>query len=797
MQITAFASGPATYTLGRIATYYRKKEDPDLSSKDPITDQEARRALVRCGFVWDREDVWVLEPASLEAESLSVQYQDRLARRGYEKLPEGEIATRWMNDREGLEAVGVRVRDVRRVLVNPNSSNGYPTMGRWGEEKYHPTIMSQVGWLKRQLGVFRVPLETSNIEQDVHYWMRERDWTVDEGKLDEWYEKMLKTRPELFLWQGKCKQDAYKAQKLMAQQMRFYTCCPRFIALVLQELTQSFEARCRNVVSDWRLHSAQGVSLAYGGAAVVVAALQAQMEATGFGYVHCGDDTWVALLIKGLTDTGADDRIVLFSLDASSFDLTQDSEIVDEIKLALYYELSRTDPVLARFWYNCMRRRPTVVAQSLVYMMEDCGPSGMPLQSKINDMIMEAYLHRLETAIHRRTQEQEFALGLALHGVESTMLRELPPLIESVGRGMRLSIRLEDMHVHRHSTIQKALEDRPFLFLGYYFHTREFEYGPEITVMIDVPRQMAAMPYPGGAYVEDRILFEIRETVRLASIILNWGIPTIELEEAFRAGAQAALAQLAKAERMIENWSPDERQHFWNAAADYFGVPTYGLDPIKDLIGLRRGLEQMTDLQNPGAYKLWRMTEEAEETVARFLPGGREKDEPARGAADEYRRAFWMRKRTEEGVMVRWSNAKMDSLASMTKVSRAASRPPTHPVTAANHGRPPPTARWGPDKPPRKKKAPQRTAPPMHTLSRREFEKTDPRYLGTKGLAMFRGSKMSAMEMFNHFEELDWRPNWHGRLESLNEDLYEGGFEYYDDDEDLAFEVMGEAYTDR
>jgi hypothetical protein len=85
----------------------------------------------------------------------------------------------------------------------------------------------------------------------------------------------------------------------------------------------------------------------------------------------------------------------------------------------------------------------------------------------------------------------------------------------------------------------------------------------------------------------------------------------------------------------------------------------------------------------------------------------------------------------------------------------------------------------------------------MHTLSRREFEKADPRYLGTKGLAMFRGSKMSAMEMFNHFEELDWRPNWHGRLESLNEDLYEGGFEYYDDDEDLAFEVMGEAYTDR
>lgn len=522
------------------------------------------------------------------------------------------------------------------MKINTKSDNGYPVGGKMDD----PLAAGKVFGLAKTIRQRAVEVARTRGPRALYAWVREQE----------------DSSPEIWLLKGKTKGDYYKKGKVGAGELRFYNAFGRQVVLNMQVATQVLERQSRNILDNpLRYRSGLGISLVRGGAEELVAALDAQLADGGYAYVHVGDDSWVVVKAGG--------RVILFALDCSSFDLTQHGDCTKEVHGVIRDELERVDAVAANLWHALARERTVVLVGGAVVRMKHAGPSGMPLQSKVNDVLMDVMISRTL----RKGSEADWLDAERLDG-----------LLQEVGGGMGFSVRLESYTACEASTLKEVLVKHPFLFIGYYFYTED----DKVRVVADLPRSMAQMPYPSQAWIKKDYELEVLEAMRLGSIYMSQGIYPME-------GSKAQEAFRLTVEKQLEEVIDKQKTEVYDESL-LFAVSgdVHGPAPIPSLSGLlaavRRPLTQ-----------LWDRSEEPElESVSEFISGDWatevEREEVARGADRPW-----------------------DMTPSVKPVPIRHKATPTHPATWENWGRPPPTAVWGPDKPPRQRFRMEKTSAPM------------------------------------------------------------------------------------
>jgi len=383
----------------------------------------------------------------------------------------------------------------RPITINLSSSNGLPVMGKFegvGAEK----VVALMKMARKELD----DAYARDPKEGVWDWLRAQE----EDPRRSWLVTLL----------GRCKTDFYKTEKVREASLRFYNVFPRQLMLIMQGATQVLEANGRSIADDDRLHTFSGASFVHGGADRLVAQLDAQLARDGRAFVHMGDDSWVVLRLPG--------GILMFDLDCSSFDLTQHGTVTEEVHAAFRDQLSRVDPVAAQLWYALMRTRLVLTAGSVVRRWTHGGPSGAPLQSKVNDVLMHVMIERV---LARRSET----------------LEEVREAVSQEGARMGFVVRMDNAHIEPVGTVRAYLVRRPFLFVGYYLYNAR----GRVQVVADVPRTMAQMVYPNLDHMQQEELEEF-EAVRLGSLTLSFGEAPPQGERAYDAMRSGALALLDK-----------------------------------------------------------------------------------------------------------------------------------------------------------------------------------------------------------------------------------------------------------
>lgn len=520
------------------------------------------------------------------------------------------------------------------ITVNPNSDNGFPVLGKWSTPGAAKMCQELAVSVRKELLLSR----------DVNAWLREAE----------------DRRPWLVALRGKAKADYYSPEKIVEARVRFYNAFPRQMMLNMQIATQVLEHYARNILTEEGCTSGIGVSLVRGGAADLVAALDAQLHRAGVAYVHVGDDSWVAVK-RGR-------EVVMFALDCSNFDLTQHRAVTQEVHEAIREQLALVDEKAAALWHAYARERVVVTTGTLVRRFLHAGASGMPLQSKVNDVLMDVMLDRLAVELGDRSES----------AIEQSVRR--------VGADMGFSVRLEQFAAVRAETLQEALELQPFLFIGYYFHVR----GGEVRACADIPRTFAQVPYPALKWCKSDKELLVTEAMRLGSISLNLGMPTRELDAAFETFREEARALVQRA--LDAHGDVQDPRLRWAVQESPWALPAQS-----SLAGLLRAMDR-----DPA--QLW-MVREAE------LPST----------------SLWVAvEGTSWADMVEAEEEPEWRPPSLSVQGRTLpqGRVPTHPVTSRNDGRPPPTAVWGPNRPPRDTWAPSARQRRRDGIARREFEES-------------------------------------------------------------------------
>lgn len=504
------------------------------------------------------------------------------------------------------------------VSVNPHSDNGFPVLGTWSDPGAAKMCADLAHTLEAELRSC----------DDVDAWLREKE----------------KTQPYLAAVKGKAKADYYSEKKVAGCMLRFYNVFPRHMMLLMQKATQVLEMYTKHINNSGS-HSGIGVSLVRGGGADMVAALESQLAASDEAYVHVGDDSWVAIRRDG--------QVVMFALDCSNFDLTQHGDTTREVHGVLKRELERIEPKSAALWHAYARERVTVVTGSIVRRFRHAGPSGMPLQSKVNDVLMDVMINRTLDALRggKLTEERVAAA------------------VEEAGSGMGFVVRLEQYSQLVAENLVDALGQVPFLFIGYYFHVR----AGQVRVHADIGRTLAQLPYPSLKWARTEKELVVTEAMRVGSIALNLGMPSVGMDGAFDAFRSGAVALIEKA--LGTHGDVMDPKLRWAVQEVPWGEPA-----MASLSGLLKAVRR-------DAGFLW-LTKEVElVSISEFLPLSWADEAEAEEEAElEEVGGTAVRPALEPGLR---------------RVALRKKAPSTHPVTMGNDGRMPPTAVWGPDKAPR------------------------------------------------------------------------------------------------
>lgn len=512
---------------------------------------------------------------------------------------------------------------LRTVSVNPNSDNGFPVLAKYSSPGAPEMVMGLALTIRKEL---QKAIAGDSV-----------------GGVKEWKEAAEEERPWLVSLRGKCKADCYSTKKIQEGKLRYYNAMPRQIMLNIQVASQVYEGLSQTILTEG--NSGIGLSLVRGGAQDLVTVLDARLALRGRAYVHVGDDSWVTLKVGR--------NVVRFALDCTSFDLTQHGDATKEVHRAVWRQLRRIDAIAADLWYEYARGRQVVLMGTLVRYLRHAGPSGMPLQSKINDALMEVLIVRaLET------------------GCDWTNAEAVDSVLQDVGRGLGFKVRVEQHSCLIAETVKEALEQESFLFIGYYFHVRD----GEVRVCADLPRSLAQLPYPNLKWMKTDKEMIVSEAMRVGSILMSLGMPTRASEAAVERWRAEAIRQLKVA---IETYGDVTSNSLRWALGEVAVGPALELN----LTGLIKALERDPRL-------LW-MTKEEE------LP-----------STSELVSLAWADMVESEEESAALTHRFFVPPASM--VVKAVSAPKgvqaTHPVTDGNDGRPPPTVKWGPPKPPRREK---------------------------------------------------------------------------------------------
>lgn len=515
------------------------------------------------------------------------------------------------------------------IKVNVHADSGFPVLAKWDSNGAPEKILSIMNGML-------VDLKASYKRDRLNgIWDQVREWET--------------TKPWLVACKGKCKADCYSQEKIEDFKLRFYNALPRQVVLMMQTATQVLEEQARNMLMQVGGTSAQSMTLVRGGASDLVDALDTQLLMKGWAYAHVGDDTWCVVSGFGM--------MVLFSLDCSNFDITQHGDVTKPIHDAIRTQLERVDPVAAQLWYAYMRERLVVTFKNIPYQWKHGGPSGSPLQSKVNDVLMDILCDRI------------------MQDPQKASTREgLEEYVQKLGDEMHLKVRLEDYEVVKGATsLRQALHEVSFLFIGYRFYAEN----NKVYVFADLARSLAQFPYPGLKWTQKRNEHEINEAMRMGSIIMNMGRPPRELRKMFETMKANVVALIEKA---IEDFGDvSDEKLIWAVQNNPWGAANQ-----PSLVGLREALTRMDDL--------WSSSQEEpplESTSAMLMDWSSLMDEQDKQDAQDKGYRYVER----PGASVR--------LLKLKELRTRAKAVATHPVTLANLGRPAPTAVWGPDKPKR------------------------------------------------------------------------------------------------
>lgn len=438
---------------------------------------------------------------------------------------------------------------IDEVKLNPVAGAGFPVMGKLAESD----VLREVFRIANQLkyGLYQA-----------------YDSDGREGVI-EWKRGLETSNPQLVALRGKAKADMYTSQKVENKEFRFYNEGPKPIWLLMQTATQPFEERCSNAQQDPSVRTVIGSRFMGQGPEQLVANLQAQVEATGYGYLHCGDDSWAAVMLKG--------TIVLFSVDCSSFDLTQHAAVTKQVHEVVHDELEKLGGAAAALWYAYMRERLVVTVTDIPALWKHGGPSGMPLQSKVNDLLMEVYLARLRPELKKL--DEKLWEDPSYEGYTSQARPLIGAIVEKVGKGMGFSVRLEDLFASDDRTVKDSLRQVPFLFVGYYFHVEDKVDG-DVRVMLDLKRQLTQLPFPPMKWVKKTADLQVREAMRMGALAISWGLPTQELRPAVEAFRTYAVEQL---ERALKSGDLEDDSLTWAVTQ---GEAVFGPDLVPNISGL-------------------------------------------------------------------------------------------------------------------------------------------------------------------------------------------------------------------
>lgn len=598
---------------------WRALPETGFGSKENVRATMMRKFYVDAGTAWTLGRLKMaypkkgVKPRSPITASEAARALDNCGLR-IEHLPGSALRAYPLHPEEGEQTIS----------INPKSDNGFPVLCQWDTPGASDLI------LRLAVGIRQEIRAASHLNQGVKKWKEEKEVQ----------------RPSLVLVRGKAKADYYPQDKICEQRLRFYNAFPRQVVLNMQVVTQPFEALSRNILTEG--HSGIGITLTRFGGARLVMALEQQLIANGWAYVHVGDDSWVALL------EADGKRIVWFALDCSNFDLTQHSTVSRHVHEEIHTQLRCIDKPAADLWLAFARSRLVAVSGAMVFKWEHAGPSGMPLQSKVNDMLMDVMINRV-LALRQEGKDEVWWDGV----------------IKQVGTDMGFVVKVEQFASIRAPDLRAALEQVPFLFIGYYFHVK----GGVVNVYTDLPRTMGQMPYPSQKWIKEGRDVLVLEAMRLGSMFMSAGIPPYVLEPAHEAWQKSVVALLDEALRYGD--VNDEKLR-WAVQNDVFGPAV-----ASSLSGLRAAV-----LRDP--KELW-MEEEKEMATATSqlyvpLEGGSWADQVELEDLEAI------------GRVVTVPVGRPLPLPLFLKLKPI----PTHPITWRNVGRPAPTAVWGPDKPKRR-----------------------------------------------------------------------------------------------
>jgi len=164
----------------------------------------------------------------------------------------------------------------------------------------------------------------------------------------------------------------------------------------------------------------------------------------------------------------------------------------------------------------------------------------MPLQSKVNDLLMQVFMERLMKAARREVPEK----GECTEELLDTLIRA------TAGR-MGLSARVEQFESVTTTDVRGLIAFYPMLFVGYYFYAESdwVTHRTEVRVMCDVPRMCSQLPYPSQeGYRIEKSEHDQRMALKLAGVALASGVWPTEQRAAWHKlldGAKAALRKVA------------------------------------------------------------------------------------------------------------------------------------------------------------------------------------------------------------------------------------------------------------